>query len=335
MEKIDIGHWQFDRHTSLYYFITNADQYIYLRYGGRDAEAAESYLSLDSLELALQQGLQQHALYQQGKLPPQQRGEPRYPRDIPGLQYNVIVQRNCVECHHIADYEAQHLESIGQLDKLRTMFAYPDIRTVGLHLDVPRGLVLERATGAAADAGLQSGDQIVAIHGTPVLTFGDLQFEYDKIPRDAEQVSLAVERAGKTVPANIVLPPRWWYYDVGFRYWSIDPLVYFESQPLSAADKQSLGLPPDGLASRVTAVDSIGTSFGLHALQIGDVIAAVDGVTEDKLAHHVMLYLRLNVTPGQSAQLTVLRDGARLEMELKTKRQFYRKTIPTSQKSED
>jgi len=40
----DIGHWQLDRHNALYYFINNADQYICMRYGGRDAEAAESYL---------------------------------------------------------------------------------------------------------------------------------------------------------------------------------------------------------------------------------------------------------------------------------------------------
>ena len=73
-----------------------------MRYGGRDAESPDSYLSLDSLELALEEGLHQHDLYQQDKLPPQARTEPLFPKQIPGIEQNVIRQRSCVECHHIA-----------------------------------------------------------------------------------------------------------------------------------------------------------------------------------------------------------------------------------------
>jgi len=218
---------------------------------------------------------------------------------------------------------------------VRTMFRYPDIRNIGIHLDVPRGLVLERATGAAAAAGLRSGDKIASVNGVSVFTFGDLQFEFDKIARDAKEFSLEIERAAERINKEIELPERWWYYDVSFRYWSIDPLVYFDSEPLSGAEKQALGLPADGLASRVTAVDSIGTSFGLHSLQLDDVIMAVNGVDRDEVADSAMLYLRLNVTPGDSAKLTVLRDKEQIEMELKTKRQFYRKTIPSTKQDRE
>ena len=30
MSGVDIAHWKYDRHNSLYYFITNADEHIYM-----------------------------------------------------------------------------------------------------------------------------------------------------------------------------------------------------------------------------------------------------------------------------------------------------------------
>ncbi len=59
MKGIDIGLFDFDRHNALYYFIMNADEHIYMRYGGRDSESADAYLDLESLEVALEQGLEQ------------------------------------------------------------------------------------------------------------------------------------------------------------------------------------------------------------------------------------------------------------------------------------
>ena len=58
MTNIDIGLFDYDRHNALYYFIMNADEHLYMRYGGRDARSADSYLDLDSLEIALKMGLE-------------------------------------------------------------------------------------------------------------------------------------------------------------------------------------------------------------------------------------------------------------------------------------
>ena len=49
MDDIDIGLFDRDWNNTLYYFILNADEQIYLRYGGRDSEAPDSYLNLSSL----------------------------------------------------------------------------------------------------------------------------------------------------------------------------------------------------------------------------------------------------------------------------------------------
>ncbi len=328
LEGVDIAHWKFDFHASIMYFMTNADEYIYARYGGRDSRAADSYLNLESLRLALAEGLAQHERYRAGKLPKRRRAKPMYPKDIPALERYVIKERGCVECHHIADYLAQHLESTGKLDKKRSMFAFPDIRNLGIELDVPKGLVVRNASGAAATAGMKGNDRIRAIEGVPVITFGDLQFQLDRVERDARQLKLEIERQGVRKQLALTLPKLWWNYDIGFRYWSIDPQLYFESRPLFPQEREALGLNGTALAAKVTAVDALAGMLKLHDLQVGDVIVGVNGVERDELVQDARLFMRLNVTPGKSADLSVIRATKRLKTKIKTRRQYYRKTVP-------
>ena len=200
MDGIDIGLFDYDRHNALYFFILNADEQIYLRYGGRDAEHALSYLNMGSLELALRAGLDRHELYKQGKLAKQPRPAPFYPEQITLLKRNEIDRRRCVECHMIADYQAQEAEQAGKLDRPRMLYPSPDLKTIGIHLDVPKGLVIEKAEGAAAKAGMQTGDTITEIGGVNVLTFGDLQYRYGKTDRNAHRIELTIDRAGTENP---------------------------------------------------------------------------------------------------------------------------------------
>ena len=46
MDDIDIGLFERDWNNTLYYFMMNADEQIYMRYGGRDARSPDSYLNL-------------------------------------------------------------------------------------------------------------------------------------------------------------------------------------------------------------------------------------------------------------------------------------------------
>lgn len=330
MAGINIAHWTYDRHNALYYFITNADDYIYMRYGGRDSVSADRYLNLSSLKLALEQGLVQHELYQAGKLPPQPAVEPRYPRDIPALKELVIRKRSCVECHHIADYLAQQDEQNGTLDKIRTMFPYPDINRIGIELDIPLGLVVQTADGPAAEAGMRPGDQILAVNDRSVFTFGDLQHEYDQIPRDAAEVSIRIARKAQPLDLTVSLPNMWWYYDVAFRHWSVDPLVYFDAEPLSEDERLQLDLPPDGFACRVTDINPIAIPLKIHSLQKDDIITAVDGIRRSGVIDNAQLYIRLQTRAGEHTELSILRGSEAFSMTLKTKRQYYRQVLPPS-----
>ena len=93
MDDVDVALFDRDWNNTLYFFMLNADEQIYMRYGGRDSASPDTYLDLDSLELALKQGLELHRQYLKGELRrPRQRPKPLYPREIPLLVERTFAQ---------------------------------------------------------------------------------------------------------------------------------------------------------------------------------------------------------------------------------------------------
>ncbi len=329
LRNVDIGLFEYDRNNALYYFIMNADEYIYMRYGGRDADAADKYLDYDSLQLALEKGLEMHEKYKAGKLPEQPRPKPFFPREIASLKAAEMDRGRCVECHLIQDYQLRDREADGSLDKVRDMYRYPDIERIGIKLDIPKGLAVKSASGAAAEAGMQPGDIITALEGDPVHTFGDLQFRYDKVPRpDTESIQLTVQRGETTEDLTIALPQEWWWTDIYYRFLTIDPEYYFYTELLTDADKEALALPLEGFAARVTDVDPAAKVFNVHTLKKDDIVVAVDGVESDTFTKSVEIYIKLNVTAGDTVTLGVIREGEQIEIPLTPHRQYFRKRDP-------
>jgi serine protease Do len=325
MAGIDIGLFDYDRHNAIYFFILNADEHIYLRYGGRDAEDAMTYMNLQSLELALRAGIDRHELYKHGKLVKQPRPAPFYPEQIALLKKQEIDRGRCVECHLIGDYLAQEAELAGKLDRQMMLYPSPDMKKIGIHLDVPKGLMIEKVEGAAEKAGMRAGDTITAIDGADLLTFGDLQYRLGKTKRNARRIELTVNRAGKSQDLIVALPMEWWVSDTSYRFWSVEPMVYFTARPLTLAQKRRLNLPVKGLASEVVEVDPLAESLKLHTLKPGDIITAVEGIRESRRTQNVELYIKLTMKAGDSANLDLLRNGESMRMRLTSYRQFFRK----------
>jgi hypothetical protein len=328
MDGIDIGLFDYDRHNALYFFILNADEQIYLRYGGRDAEDAMTYLNLQSLELALRAGLDRHELYKQGKLAKQPRHAPFYPEQITPLKRYEINRGRCVECHMISDYQAQEAELAGKLDRPRMLYPSPDLKTIGIHLDVPKGLVIKKAEGAAAKAGMQTGDTITEIGGANVLTFGDLQYRYGKTDRNAHRIELTIDRAGERKSLSVELPAEWWLTDTSYRFWSVEPTLDFTTRPLTAEQKRRLNLPIRGLASEVVETVPPAKSDKLPMPKPGDIITGVEGVQESRMTQNVECYIKLTKKPRDSITLDLLRDGKPAQIKQNSYRLFYRKSNP-------
>jgi hypothetical protein len=325
MDDVDIGLFERDWNTTLYFFMLNADEQIYMRYGGRDSQSADTYLNLSSLETALKQGLELHRQYQKGESKKEERPKPQFPRENPLLVQRTFAQHQCVECHLIGDYQNLQREQNGTLDKLSHLYRSPDIKTLGIQLDVPQGLVVKEVHGAAAAAGMRPGDRIAALNGTPVWTFGDFQYRYDKVNRKAERIEIAVNRSGESVALPVALPPRWWWTDVRFRQSSVEPRPYFVDRRLTELEKREHGLKPDGFASEVKYVAEFAKVMKSHELRVGDIVFGVDGVERDDLANTAELFIKLRKAVGDSVTLDVLRDGHRIQMPLKTYRMNFRK----------
>jgi S1-C subfamily serine protease len=172
---------------------------------------------------------------------------------------------------------------------------------------------------------MKPGDRISALNGTTVWTFGDLQYNYDKVDRKATGMAMTVERGGQAVALAIRLPERWWYTDIRFRQLTIDPRVFFDSRPLDVQEKKKLGLDPRGFASEVKHVDMFAEAVKSHTLKTGDIVYGVDGVESDEIANTAELYIKLRKTAGDSVTLDLIRDGKRLQMPLKSFRMSFRK----------
>ena len=143
MDDVDVGLFDRDWNNTLYFFMLNADEQIYMRYGGRDSASPDTYLDLGSLELALQQGVELHRQYLSGGAKPVARPKAIFPREIPLLVQRTFKQRQCVECHLIGNFQNLQREQAGTLEKLTHLYRSPDIKTLGITLDVPKGLVVK------------------------------------------------------------------------------------------------------------------------------------------------------------------------------------------------
>lgn len=326
MEGVNLNHFRFDRHNALFFFLMNPNGHLYMRYGGRDSESADSYLNLRSLEKALEKGLQLHNSYRPNREElARLTSNPLYPKDIPMLNARTVGRGRCVECHLIADYQAQQLKIEGKLDRRKTMYQSPDIKNLGIHLDVPKGLVIKSVKGPAKEAGLLPGDTFRKIEGKTVWTFADFQFHYDELDRDREYLDLTVRRSEKDLDFRLKLPKRWWAGNMSFRHWTIEPIVYFSSDPLSKEEKSKRNLPKTSFASKVNHVDMLAELSNFHQLKKGDIIIAVDGKKEDVIANTAELYLKLYKDSGTESKLTVIRGEKKIEMSLFMGRRQFRK----------
>lgn len=322
MQGIDIGLFEFDRHNALYYFAMNADEEIYLRYGGRDSRSATSYLNLKSLEVALQKGLDLHqnaSLRASRDRPPK-----KFPRENELLKKRTIDRNACVECHLIADFKTVQLEIEGKLDRLQEMYLSPDIRTLGIELDVPKGLVVKEASGAVQEGGMKAGDEIISLNKQAVFTFGDLQHELNKVDRLAKSIEIGVQDGNEQRHLTIALPELWWLTDLEYRHWSVEPIMHFRTEALTDEERKELSLPEQSFASKVSYVDPF-REVASPELKVGDIIVAVDNEQTDAIANTVELFIKLKKVAGSKVEVKVRRGDEEFTSTIETERQSFRK----------
>jgi serine protease Do len=318
MRGVDLDLFDFDYDLTWMGFFLNADGTIYGRYGGRDAESAESRVSLQGLRYALEAALAQHRRATRQLTQPVRRTvETKPPRTVeqyPAARH--LPERACIHCHQVYDLRRESLQAAGKWRR-DELWVYPLPENIGLTLDVDRG---DRVKGVAADsaaarAGVQVGDRLLAVENRSISSFADLQYALHRAPVQGT-LTLAWQRGERTFRRELALAEGWRKTDLSWR-WSlrgVDPPPWVRGDDLSDADKKKWGLRAGQLAFRQ------GPFVSEPARQAGirqnDIILGVEGKELEMNERQFAAYIRLNYRAGERVVYTLLRDGKRLSLPL-------------------
>lgn len=107
-----------------------------------------------------------------------------------------------------------------------------------------------------------------------------------------------------------VLDPERWALTMGPRGDGnrVPPLMFADGEPLTTSEKKSLGLNPDGFATRIVRIGKAGMLL-LTPLKRGDIVTAVNNIEESVLSRTALDHVRLKHEPGETVILNVLRRG--------------------------
>lgn len=323
MKGVDLRLFQFDYDQSWAVFFLNADGTIYGRYGtrGGDKKSAATYISMASFKNAMKRALDLHQAYPgnrdqlAGKLGP----TPPYavPEQIPGLKdraATATTQKNCIHCHMVAE----HVRKLKYQERRLSpadIWVFPLPENAGLKLNVEDGLRVESVipNSAAARAGLEPGDDLMAMNGQPLISQADVQWILHTASVET-QIAVTLKREGKTLDQTLTLGGKWKESDLSWREtsWSFRPGLW--TIPLPDAEKIKHGIPSGSLALSVKWVFGRPPLAKQAGLRDGDIIVAVDGLTAPMDESHFLSYVRLHHPPGGKVRLTLRRGEQKQEV---------------------
>ncbi len=321
MNGVNLNQFQFEYDLTWMSFFQNGEGRTYIRYGGRDDDDPESYLTKESLARVMRQAL---VLDREGRVQPADRYEPvatsvRTPADIPTMQPMIARRKeSCIHCHDVKVAELRHLRDRGKLEK-DMIFTYPSPSNLGIQLDVDAQFVVERVTpdSPAAAAGLRTGDLIRAVGGHSVLTFADFTRVLELAPPNGS-LPVTYQRGTKTATTELRLPQNWrrsddpsWRPSTSV----VGPNAGFWGRPANDKERRNLGVGPDDLAIRVTFIYRPWTRAS--GVKLNDFVVALDGNKSDMNMRQAHAHLQLNRDWGDEIDFTVRRGGKDVNLKMK------------------
>jgi hypothetical protein len=325
LRGVDLARTPFDFDLTFAALAMNADGRVYHRYGARDERGADTWLSLPSLERMLTATLDEHARERTSTTP----AAPR-----PALLLEKVpafAQRDrgeCIHCHSVfpALYEEARTHGTWSEDQ---RWVYPPPGRLGLDLGRDeQTLVTEvRADSAAARAGVVTGDRLVRAGTQTLVTAADLMHVLHDFDAGGGKLALTIMRNGSERELTLALAPGWKRgtpLEFSWRpfKWGFTPEPGFGGEELTSEEKAALGLAREAFAFRVTYLVTwgenarYGEAVKQAGLQEGDVFLEVDGRHDFASVAHFHAWWRLELAPGASVTLAILRAGQRRSLTL-------------------
>ena len=304
---IDLNVFEFDYDLTWAAFFLNADETIYGRYGGRDADGPDGRLSLPGLRYAMQQA---EIAHQNPPKPPLPHKAVRA-EDLPGGK----ASRGCIHCHNVNEFHRAELKAQG-LWKREAYWVYPLPENIGLTLEVDRGnrvaKVEERLS--AAKAGIEVGAVIRQVNGYPIASFADFQFALHKAPSNGA-IAVRWMQNGKEHSATIELPEGWRKTNLSWRPSLVEvlPSLPISGGDLSIEEKTKLGLKENQLAIRQDKF--VHSTLRKIGLQNADVLIGLNGRMLEGGMKDLAAQIRANYLVGDKVTLEILRGGKPMSLE--------------------
>jgi len=335
---LDLSLFQYDYDQSFAVFMLNADRTIYGRFGTRSHHTLWSEdVSIEALAKAMQGALELHAKFdvikasltgKQG-LKPDVPSPEQYPL-LAGKYRSTINQKkevvkSCIHCHQIGDAQRDfYLRDQKPLPE-QILFQYPHPKILGLILDPQEKAVVKEVqkNSIAAQAGFQPGDQILTLAGQPLLSIADVQWVLHHA-RETDQLTAVIDRNGKQLEFTITLPEGWKRSDdLSWRVssWPLRRMVLGGAvlEETTAEQRKAAGLPEEtAMALRIRHLGQ----YGPHAaakqagFRTGDLIISFNGRNDFSRETDLLAYGVNELKPGQTVEVTVVRDKKPLQMKM-------------------
>ena len=311
----DLNLFEFDYDLTWTAFFMNASGKIYGRFGGRDGKGADTRNSLEGLHFAMEAALAEHRKDPNAR--PDTPAKP--PRFVENFPIAKAQYKGCIHCHQVKEILRAEEQKAGTWDR-ETIFTYPLPENVGITLDLARGNLVRavKPGSAAAKAGVQAGDVVRTLNKMPVHSFADASYSLHKAPLKGE-IPIAFERDGKAFDATLTLAPMWRRTNITWRPSLLDllPSLTVYGTDLTAKEKNALGLDEKRLAFRQD--DPVHSAAKAMGVQVNDVIVGVDNKMLEMSMDQFLGFVRQNYLVGDSLTLNVLRNGKRIDLNVKLK----------------
>ena len=307
IDDLDLNLFDFDYDLTFTVFFLDADERVYARYGGRDAESPDARQSLEGLRYTMQSVLAMHQRTEK-LFAPKAQESPKYLREFAGSR-----RRGCMHCHQVKEVLNGDLQRTGQWSR-DSVWRYPLPENLGFVLEKDRGNVIKEIhdKSPASAAGLRVGDMLQRLNGVPIHSFGDAQLALDRAPK-AGSMDIAVRRGEQVLEAKLALPEGWRKGDITWRpsMQRLVPAARLYGIDLTPEEKKALGLTATQLAFRQK--DGVPAQARTAGIRGGDIILGVDDKPLDGMdVIDFLRYVRRTYLIGDRVTVNLLRDGKRM-----------------------
>ena len=313
---VDLNLFEFDYDCTWFAFFLNADEQIYGRYGGRDAESAEGRTGLKSLKFALDKALEKHNDPKREKIAPKNLVV-RKVEDYPAAKKKR--GNDCIHCHLVNEFQRDLMQKKGEW-KRTDLQVYPLPENIGIILDQDRGDLVKAVfpQSPAQKIGLQKGDRLAKVNGTSIASFADLSYALHKAPQSGE-IAISWIREREVKSDQLSLSDGWRKTNLAWRPSLIDLLARLQvsGEDLTSEEKKSLAIPENHAAVRQDKF--VHSTLKAAGLQNNDILVGINGKGQHGTMKDLEVYVRKTFLAGDKITLNILRDGKKLELMVELK----------------